>query len=80
MVPTGKKSRKTGQAAVEYVLLIAVVSVLFGLLFTGIRQSLYRLWVCELAPRVQSPGGCINSTQPCWTAIGKTPEPFCTVN
>jgi len=68
--PAGKplKSLKKGQAALEYVLLVAVSSLIFGAMFTAIRQSMYRIWVCEVGPRVQSPTGC-NNTQDCWTAV-----------
>jgi len=50
--------RAKGQAAVEYVLLILVVVVVFGWLFYQIRRDLFRLWVCEIGPRVQSTIPC----------------------
>jgi hypothetical protein len=47
-----------GQAAVEYVLLVLVVTVVFGWLFQQIRRDLFQLWVCEIGPRIQSPVPC----------------------
>lgn len=56
----GVFGKKSGQAAVEYILLVAFISLIFGVLFTSIRQNLFNLWVCEMAPRIQSPVPCDN--------------------
>lgn len=52
-----------GQAAVEYVLLVLVCVLVFGWLFYQIRRDLFRLWVCEIGPRVQSPVPCKDRNQ-----------------
>jgi hypothetical protein len=62
---------KKGQAAVEYVLLILVVVVVFGYLFQQIRQDLFQLWVCEIGPRVQSPIPC-KDREDCFKIIADT--------
>jgi hypothetical protein len=62
---------KKGQAAVEYVLLLLVVVIVFGYLFQQIRQDLFNLWVCEIGPRVQSPIPC-SSRQDCFNIIATT--------
>ena len=61
-----------GQAAIEYVLLVSVMTLIFGALFTGIRHSLYKVWVCEIGPRVEAPAGCTGDTKNCWASIKKT--------
>jgi hypothetical protein len=53
-----KLRRHQGQAAVEYVLLVLICVLVFGWLFYQIRRDLFRLWVCEIGPRVQSPVPC----------------------
>ena len=62
---------KKGQAAVEYVLLLLVVVLVFGYLFQQIRQDLFQLWVCEIGPRVQSPIPCKNR-EDCFKIISDT--------
>ena len=62
---------KRGQAAVEYVLLLLVVVIVFGYLFQQIRRDLFQLWVCEIGPRVQSPIPC-TSKENCFDIIAKT--------
>jgi hypothetical protein len=62
---------KKGQAAVEYVLLVLVVVVVFGFLFQQIRQDLFQLWVCEIGPRVQSPIPC-KDREDCFKIIADT--------
>jgi hypothetical protein len=57
---------KKGQTAVEYVLLVAVMTVVFGALFAAMRINLYRLWVCQIGPRVQAPVGCGDNTSNCF--------------
>lgn len=54
----GLQKKHKGQAAVEYVLLVLVCVLVFGWLFYQIRRDLFRLWVCEIGPRVQSPIPC----------------------
>ncbi len=54
----GLQKNQRGQAAVEYVLLVLVCVLVFGWLFYQIRRDLFRLWVCEIGPRVQSPIPC----------------------
>ena len=54
---------RQGQAAVEYVLLVLVCVLVFGWLFYQIRRDLFRLWVCEIGPRVQSPVPCRDRNQ-----------------
>jgi hypothetical protein len=67
MVQRGKhlnsKKSKIGQAAVEYVLLVALSAAVFGTMFAAIRQGMYRIWVCEIGPRVQAPTGCVKNGQ-----------------
>jgi len=62
------RKTKRGQAAVEYVLLILVCVLVFGWLFYQIRRDLFRLWVCEIGPRVQSPVPC-KSRDDCFNRI-----------
>lgn len=62
---------KKGQAAIEYVLLLLVVVIVFGFLFQQIRQDLFQLWVCEIGPRVQSPIPC-RSREECFDIIAGT--------
>jgi len=52
------KSKLSGQAAVEYVLLVAVTVLIFGVMFSFIRQGLFQFWVCEIGVQVQAPRGC----------------------
>ena len=59
---------RRGQAAVEYVLLVLVVVVAFGFLFQQIRRDLFKLWVCEIGPRVQSPVPCASRDE-CFNII-----------
>jgi len=54
----GRQKNQNGQAAVEYVLLVLICVLVFGWLFYQIRRDLFRLWVCEIGPRVQSPIPC----------------------
>jgi hypothetical protein len=49
---------RRGQAAIEYLLLVAISVLIFGSMFSTIRKSLFVLWVCEITPRVQAPTGC----------------------
>ena len=60
----------SGQAALEYVLLVLVCVTVFGYLFYQIRRDLFKLWVCEIGPRVQSPVPC-ESRNKCFEVIGK---------
>lgn len=60
--------KRRGQAALEYVLLVAVSVLVFGYMFTVIRQQMYRLWVCEMGPRVQSAAGC-RDAQKCFQSL-----------
>lgn len=60
---------RRGQAVVEYVLLVAIMTLIFGTLFARMRRSLYDLWVCNVAPRVQAPTGCGNDVDKCWSGI-----------
>ena len=62
---------KRGQAAVEYVLLLLVVVIVFGYLFQQIRRDLFQLWVCEIGPRVQSPIPCTDREN-CFKIIADT--------
>ena len=62
---------KKGQAAVEYVLLLLVVVIVFGYLFQQIRKDLFQLWVCEIGPRVQSPIPC-SDREDCFKIIAET--------
>jgi hypothetical protein len=52
------KTKASGQAAVEYVLLVAVTVLIFGVMFSFIRQGLFKFWVCEIGVQVQAPRGC----------------------
>jgi hypothetical protein len=66
------KNKSSGQAVIEYVLLVAMMTLIFGAMFAAIRQSVYRLWICELAPRVQSAGGCPDGASQCRTQLRRT--------
>jgi len=75
-----KLPSRSGQAIVEYVLLVAMMTLIFSAVFGVMRVSLYRLWVCELAVRVQSPTGC-RDTNSCKQILsqsfGYQPNPNC---
>lgn len=62
-------ARKRGQAALEYMLLVAISLLIFGAMFYAIRQAVFRLWICEITPRIQGASGCNFSDRPCY------PEP-----
>lgn len=82
-VKSMKTKKNKGQAAVEYVLLTTVMVLIFGALFTMIRKNLLFLWVCDMAPRIQSSKPCgMDSTNDCWAQLeaetGKNVKPgFC---
>lgn len=60
----GKRRRsKRGQALVEYVLLVAFVTLIFGSVFSIIRRVVYFFWICELYPRVASVASCDSGEQ-----------------
>ncbi len=67
--PRQQGMTRRGQAAVEYMLLLSVVVLIFGVVFSQLRKSLYVLWVCEVAPRVQAPTGCGANTSNCWQQL-----------
>jgi hypothetical protein len=60
--------RNSGQAALEYVLILMISATTFGFLFWAIRITVYESWVCYMGPRIQSPAGCVK-TEDCWKAI-----------
>lgn len=71
--PCGKsrqpKRNSSGQAVVEYVLTVALLTLVFGTVFYKMRLALFDLWVCQLAPRIQAPRGCGNNTNECWSKV-----------
>jgi Flp pilus assembly pilin Flp len=77
------KTKLKGQAVVEYVLLVAVMALVFSGLFSAMRQSVYRLWICEFAIRVQAPSGCKDARE-CREILsqapGYIPAPYCPTN
>ena len=81
--PGRRRMPRRGQAVIEYVLLVAVMTLIFGTLFARMRRSLYDLWVCNVAPRIQSPTGCGKQTEKCWQEIAEADgdlPPKCGVN
>ncbi len=71
--PKGLQRRKNnilGQAMVEYVLLVATMTLVFGFLFATIRQNLFKLWVCEMGPRIQSVQSCARADD-CFASIAE---------
>jgi hypothetical protein len=50
--------RHDGQAIVEYMFLSVIAMLIFGAVFLTVRIQIYRLWVCDLMPRIQGPTGC----------------------
>jgi hypothetical protein len=63
-----RRRNQRGQALVEYVLLVAVVSIIFGFMFGVIRRNLFNLWVCELYPRIAAPRSC-DKTEDCFNEL-----------
>jgi hypothetical protein len=57
--------RKSGQTLIEYVLLVAFVTLIFGSAFSEIRRSIFRLWICQMYPRIASTSGCL-AEDDCW--------------
>jgi hypothetical protein len=62
------KPNKSGQTLIEYVLLVAFVTLIFGTAFSEIRRSIFRLWICQLYPRIASSGGCL-AEDDCWADL-----------
>ena len=60
-----RATRRAGQTAVEYVLLIALSMVIFGAIFGALRKTLYILWMCRITPRVESPIPCDDKVSQC---------------
>ncbi len=50
--------KKRGQALIEYILLTVLASGVFMFFFGELRQSLFQMWVCDIAVRVQVPKAC----------------------
>ena len=53
-----RRPQSVGQAVLEYVLIVAISSLVFGAVFGVIRRQLFQMWVCEIGPRVQSATPC----------------------
>lgn len=67
--------RHDGQAVIEYMLLSAIVMLIFGAVFLMARKQVYYLWVCDLMPRIQSPVGCAATDTDCaGTIYSKYPK------
>ena len=66
------KSSRSGQTIVEYALTVTIMTMIFGLLFYNIRISLFRYWICEIAPRIEAPHGC-KQIADCWKEIVSAP-------
>ena len=64
-------TRRAGQTAVEYVLLIALSTVIFGIVFGALRKTLYILWMCRITPRVESPIPCNDKVSQCRTSTSE---------
>jgi hypothetical protein len=66
--PFSAARSRSGQAALEYVLVLMMTALVFGFLFWAMRITLYDTWVCYMGPRIQSPAGCTN-TDDCWNSL-----------
>jgi hypothetical protein len=63
---------RSGQAAVEYVLVVAISVLIFGVMFSFIRQGLFQFWVCEIGVQVQAPRGCgLDSPTSCLRGVSE---------
>ena len=60
--------KRQGQVVFEYLLVMLVAITGFMALFNYIRLGLFEIWVCEMGPRIQTPGGC-TSRQECLDAL-----------
>ncbi len=69
------RNSRSGQTLIEYVLVVALLTLVFGTVFYKLRLGLFNLWVCEIAPRVQAPTGCGKDTKKCWNEIQRS-EPL----
>lgn len=72
-----RHSAKSGQTIVEYALTVTIMTMIFGIVFYNIRISIFKLWVCEIGPRIEAPRGCANISK-CWDEIqyaGGDPKP-----
>ena len=68
-IKTSKLKGKSGQAALEYILLTGAMVLIFSLVFRTIRENLFYLWVCDLAPRIQAAKACGPNTKDCYDHI-----------
>jgi len=68
MKSMSKIKSKKGQAVIEYVLVTLFAVIVFSFLFGAMRESFFKLWVCDIGVRVAGPGGCVN-TSDCWKTI-----------
>ncbi len=66
---TVKKRGRSGQAILEYCLLVAFMVLIFGMVFSMVRRQLFYMWVCELYPRIASVKPCTD-TDTCFDGIG----------
>lgn len=64
-----QNGQKSGQAIMEYCLLVAFMVLIFGSVFSIIRRQLFYMWVCELYPRIASVRGC-EDIDDCFKGIG----------
>jgi len=62
--------KKHGQAIIEYVLLTALMAGIFSWVFGIMRQSMFKLWFCDITPKIITPGGC-NSGAACGQKLQK---------
>lgn len=65
-----KNDSRSGQAILEYVLLVAFMFLIFGMVFSVVRRQLFYIWVCELYPRIASVAPC-NDLEDCYDGIGR---------
>ncbi len=64
---SAKRSR-SGQTIIEYALTVTIMTMIFGLVFYKVRIALFKIWVCQIAPRVAAPRGC-TSVSDCWADV-----------
>ena len=50
-----------GQAVLEYVLLLLVVVGTMSFMFGYLRNKIFKLWICDITPRIVVASGCGSS-------------------
>jgi hypothetical protein len=58
-----------GQAIIEYCLLLAFMTLIFGSIFSILRRGIFLFWICDLYPRVAALHSCTD-VDDCYITMG----------